>query len=87
MVPVYEEVDNCSQSSSLTDSPMVILVSWFEYCNTIIWVSSIPSLCLESARLSRSVNWQPSIPSSDSLSELGVTVASQQLDIVGGHVC
>ena len=31
-------------SSSLTDSPMVTDVSWFEYWSTKILVSSIPSL-------------------------------------------
>lgn len=31
-------------SSSLTDSPIVTEVSWFEYCSTRILVSSIPSL-------------------------------------------
>ena len=31
-------------SSSRTDSPIVTLVSWFEYWRTIIFVSSIPSL-------------------------------------------
>jgi hypothetical protein len=31
-------------SSSLTDSPMVTDVSWFEYWSTRILVSSIPSL-------------------------------------------
>ncbi len=31
-------------SSSRTDSPIVTEVSWLEYCNTIILVSSIPSL-------------------------------------------
>lgn len=31
-------------SSSRTLSPIVTLVSWLEYCKTIILVSSIPSL-------------------------------------------
>lgn len=31
-------------SSSRTDSPMVTLVSWFEYCKTMILVSSMPNL-------------------------------------------
>lgn len=36
-------------SSSLTDSPIVTEVSWFEYCRTIILVSSMPSLDVGSA--------------------------------------
>ena len=31
-------------SSSRTDSPMVTEVSWFEYCSTMILVSSMPKL-------------------------------------------
>jgi hypothetical protein len=31
-------------SSSLTDSPMVTEVSWFEYCRTMILVNSMPRL-------------------------------------------
>lgn len=36
-------------SSSRTDSPIVTEVSWFEYCRTMILVSSMPSLVLRLA--------------------------------------
>lgn len=36
-------------SSSRTDSPIVTEVSWFEYCKTMILVSSMPSLVLRLA--------------------------------------
>jgi hypothetical protein len=41
-------------SSSRTDSPMVTEVSWFEYCRTIILVSSMPRLVDSSPVISSS---------------------------------
>jgi hypothetical protein len=38
-------------SSSLTDSPMVTEVSWFEYWRTRILVNSMPSLAIQSVKL------------------------------------
>ena len=46
-------------SSSRTDSPIVTLVSWFEYCRTIIFTSSIPNLV--KGRPSQHMLFSPSV--------------------------
>jgi hypothetical protein len=69
-------------SSSRTDSPIVTLVSWFEYWRTIIFVSSIPSL-YSSVEASRGRLRSP--PIGHSLCEGWVAIARQELDGVGRH--
>lgn len=74
-------------SSSRTDSPMEMLLSLFEYCKTMIFASSMPSLCAVSVHLhlcSRAFSIA-FIPVRDQLSQGAMTVASQQLDRVGRH--
>jgi hypothetical protein len=73
---------------------MVTDVSWLEYWSTIILVSSIPSLQTKMllvafvAYLPGTLVFicHPNSPFRNALRELGVTVASQQLDGVGCHV-
>ena len=75
-------------SSSRTDSPMDMLLSLFEYCNTMIFASSIPSLRRVSfiilySHLHSLQRYDG--PLSNELSQRAMTVASQELDGVGRH--
>lgn len=77
-------------SSSRTLSPIVTLVSWLEYCKTIILVNSMPRL-VHSALAKERTRQPPEIDARDvpighELGQLRVTVASQQFDRVGRHV-
>ena len=70
-------------SSSLTDSPIVTEVSWFEYWRTIIFVSSVPKLRAVSGSLE--AHLKPGIILvCHQFRQLRVTVARQELDRVCG---
>ena len=64
---------------------MVTEVSWLEYWSTKILVSSMPSLHLRQRLQVRS--GVENVPAGDKVGELGVAVASEQLDAVGRHGC
>lgn len=65
---------------------MVTEVSWFEYCNTIILVSSMPNLCSILALEQRLGSDEGrSIPVGDQLGQLRVAVAREQLDRIRCH--
>lgn len=75
-----------SPSSSRTLSPIVTLVSEFEYCRTMILVSSMPSLHAPCQLLKLRVNSTRSAPIRHLLGQLRMAVAREQLDRVGRHL-
>lgn len=63
---------------------MVTEVSWFEYCSTMILVSSMPSLCSLSVDASGGLRVLL-IPISYQLRKLGMAVASQEFYRIRRH--